>query len=617
MLILQHPAIIILISLIAIFITNVANAETVAVSIPPGTATPGCELNAGCYQPSSIYILQSHTVEWENDDTAAHTVTSGTPEQGQDGTFDSGMITPGQTFAFTFPNEGTFPYFCLVHPWMTGSVTVNPATGQVNPPYDLVATAVSSSQINLLWYPATNAEDGKVVGKYEIQVKIGQGQNFRYLATTTEPHYAHKGLSAGTYMYRVIGIGYSDTASPPSKAATAIVSNQLPHNSEGCLPLIWYSWNIDADTCSLAKLSNADLGLQNLPPKYIVPLNGAQISYLGNVDFNSVTDPTKYTYSSNMIGGSDRITPPGTVMVLKSDSGKYAKIRIEDVDDKGMSFSLFYLTTESATSTGGQQWCSGTPQEDSVEVEDYAVAYESQCTTVESATVDILNPSLVFDVATSFTDIENDKLIITIPRSLLDAKDTNGNDVGFNVVLNDAELADYEETSLPNKRILSISIPAGVYQVEIIGTQIFPSPDSDGDGITNAKDGCPDTAEDLDNYQDSDGCPEENPPQDTDKDGIPDPQDICINTKETFNEYQDEDGCPDEIPNGSDDIGINWMIIAAVISVMVGGGITAFLIKRKKSDQRGEGIPTGASRTPPSEPDQRERDYSLDDSKLK
>ncbi len=71
-----------------------------------------------------------------------------------------------------------------------------------------------------------------------------------------------------------------------------------------------------------------------------------------------------------------------------------------------------------------------------------------------------------------------------------------------------------------------------------------PDPDNDNDGIPDAQDKCPNEAEDKDGFQDADGCPD----PDNDGDGIPDAQDKCPNEPETKNGYQDADGCPDEIP---------------------------------------------------------------------
>ena len=43
---------------------------------------------------------------------------------GPDGAFDSGMIMAGATYEFEFSDKGEFVYYCLVHPWMIGTVIV-------------------------------------------------------------------------------------------------------------------------------------------------------------------------------------------------------------------------------------------------------------------------------------------------------------------------------------------------------------------------------------------------------------------------------------------------------------------------------------------------------------
>jgi hypothetical protein len=78
--------------------------------------------------------------------------------------------------------------------------------------------------------------------------------------------------------------------------------------------------------------------------------------------------------------------------------------------------------------------------------------------------------------------------------------------------------------------------------------------DSDGDGILDDKDKCPKEKETFNGYQDEDGCPDEKPKEeikDTDQDGIPDDKDKCPKEKETFNNYQDDDGCPDKVAEGA------------------------------------------------------------------
>ncbi len=58
---------------------------TVQVSLPSGSSVPGCEEILECYVPTSVSINTGDTVSWSNDDTAAHTVSSGTPVGGPDG----------------------------------------------------------------------------------------------------------------------------------------------------------------------------------------------------------------------------------------------------------------------------------------------------------------------------------------------------------------------------------------------------------------------------------------------------------------------------------------------------------------------------------------------------
>ena len=65
--------------------------------------------------------------------------------------------------------------------------------------------------------------------------------------------------------------------------------------------------------------------------------------------------------------------------------------------------------------------------------------------------------------------------------------------------------------------------------------------DSDGDGIANANDRCPQLKEDVDGWEDSDGCPE----ADNDNDFIEDAADACPNQAEDKDGFDDEDGCPE------------------------------------------------------------------------
>lgn len=55
---------------------------------------------------------------WTNRDDVAHTVTD------VDSRFDSKLISPGQSWQHTFDAAGRYDYYCTIHPWMRGAVTV-------------------------------------------------------------------------------------------------------------------------------------------------------------------------------------------------------------------------------------------------------------------------------------------------------------------------------------------------------------------------------------------------------------------------------------------------------------------------------------------------------------
>ena len=102
-----------------------AGPQTHIVETAMGSGAPGCETSNACYLPQDITINTGDTVKWDNVDTAAHTVTGGSPADGPSGVFDSSLLMAGLDYSFTFNDAGNYDYFCMVHPWMVGSVTVN------------------------------------------------------------------------------------------------------------------------------------------------------------------------------------------------------------------------------------------------------------------------------------------------------------------------------------------------------------------------------------------------------------------------------------------------------------------------------------------------------------
>ena|SRR5215203_5785551 len=106
--------------------TGASGANTgTSVSIASGSSS----LTDTAYQPNPIQVSVGNTVTWTNNDSQPHTVTSGSNGQ-PDNKFNSSpnfspLLNPGQTFSFTFTQAGTYPYFCMLHPNMVGTVSVS------------------------------------------------------------------------------------------------------------------------------------------------------------------------------------------------------------------------------------------------------------------------------------------------------------------------------------------------------------------------------------------------------------------------------------------------------------------------------------------------------------
>ncbi len=106
--------------------SNSPNDIDVVIALGAGaSASARCVSTNNCFNPNPLSVDVGHTVTWLNGDQVSHTVTSGLVSDSNTGSlFDSGLISPGKTFQFTFANPGTYNYFCTVHPWMLGQVLV-------------------------------------------------------------------------------------------------------------------------------------------------------------------------------------------------------------------------------------------------------------------------------------------------------------------------------------------------------------------------------------------------------------------------------------------------------------------------------------------------------------
>ena len=86
-------------------------------------------VESGCYTPTNLSANVGDTIIMTNTDpTGVHTFTSGTVDgftPSPDGTFDTGVLMSGDAFEWTPTASGEYPYYCMLHTWMTGTISVN------------------------------------------------------------------------------------------------------------------------------------------------------------------------------------------------------------------------------------------------------------------------------------------------------------------------------------------------------------------------------------------------------------------------------------------------------------------------------------------------------------
>lgn len=100
---------------------ELVQSGTANVIIPQGNYDVA---NSAFYIPLNLLISKGTTVVWINDDTVPHAVQSQDEEGNVIGVFNSAPLKTGERFAHTFDDEGVYNYFCTLHPWRVGVVTV-------------------------------------------------------------------------------------------------------------------------------------------------------------------------------------------------------------------------------------------------------------------------------------------------------------------------------------------------------------------------------------------------------------------------------------------------------------------------------------------------------------
>jgi plastocyanin len=98
----------------------VAGNNNFAVHAQQKPETPEVKIDNFSFGPATLTVAVGATVTWINRDDIPHTVVSTDDSKA----FKSKVLDTDENFSFTFSKAGTFPYFCSIHPKMTGKVIV-------------------------------------------------------------------------------------------------------------------------------------------------------------------------------------------------------------------------------------------------------------------------------------------------------------------------------------------------------------------------------------------------------------------------------------------------------------------------------------------------------------
>jgi plastocyanin len=95
-----------------------AGSPIVTAADQPSAASADVKIDNFSFGPQTITVPVGATVTWTNHDDIPHTSVS------TDGVFKSKVMDTDDKFAYTFTKPGTYPYYCTIHPKMTGQIVV-------------------------------------------------------------------------------------------------------------------------------------------------------------------------------------------------------------------------------------------------------------------------------------------------------------------------------------------------------------------------------------------------------------------------------------------------------------------------------------------------------------
>jgi plastocyanin len=112
------PAIVAALCVMAILVLSAQTKGVLANAQQSSPTNAEVKIDNFSFSPATLTVTVGTTVTWTNHDDIPHTVVS------DDKVFKSKVLDTDEKFSYTFDKPGTYPYFCSIHPKMTGKVVV-------------------------------------------------------------------------------------------------------------------------------------------------------------------------------------------------------------------------------------------------------------------------------------------------------------------------------------------------------------------------------------------------------------------------------------------------------------------------------------------------------------
>lgn len=106
---------------IAVVLAGCGGSDSTSGESTASASTQAVTIQDYIYEPARITVATGTTIDFTNKDSTAHTATST-----DSGIFESGSIQPGKTGSITLNKTGTFSFYCVFHPFMKGTIKVEP-----------------------------------------------------------------------------------------------------------------------------------------------------------------------------------------------------------------------------------------------------------------------------------------------------------------------------------------------------------------------------------------------------------------------------------------------------------------------------------------------------------